>query len=117
MTSTTTFTDIQMAHKVDRPTHDYNKKPDGPRTGKLGTSDDVKKTFVPRKYNHLFAIHSKSRASCLTSQDAEVTPSFVGFRNLMVLVLGMNLRRYRGDSQLINCPPSRFQPAVNDRES
>ncbi|KAF2763568.1 hypothetical protein EJ05DRAFT_472462 [Pseudovirgaria hyperparasitica] len=39
-----------------------------------------------QKYKHVFAVHSKSRPSCL-SHDAERTPSFVGFRNLMVLVL------------------------------
>lgn len=38
------------------------------------------------KYRHVFATHSLSRTSCL-SQDAETAPSFVGFRNLMVLVL------------------------------
>jgi diacylglycerol O-acyltransferase-1 len=41
------------------------------------------------KYRHVFATHSSSRTSCL-SQDAEKTPSFVGFRNLMILVLSMN---------------------------
>ncbi|KAF2002406.1 hypothetical protein P154DRAFT_520899 [Amniculicola lignicola CBS 123094] len=38
------------------------------------------------KYRHVFATHSTSRSSPL-SQDAEKSPSFVGFRNLMVLVL------------------------------
>jgi diacylglycerol O-acyltransferase-1 len=41
------------------------------------------------KYRHVFATHSSSRTSCL-SQDAEKIPSFVGFRNLMILVLSMN---------------------------
>jgi hypothetical protein len=38
------------------------------------------------KYRHVFATHSVTRTSCL-SQDAETSPSFVGFRNLMILVL------------------------------
>ncbi|KAK5174648.1 uncharacterized protein LTR77_001730 [Saxophila tyrrhenica] len=45
-----------------------------------------------KKYKHTFAVHSTSRTSCL-SHDAEVAPSFLGFRNLMGLVLVVsNLR-------------------------
>ena len=40
------------------------------------------------KYRHIAAVHSKVRSSCL-SHDSENSPSFVGFRNLMVIVLGM----------------------------
>lgn len=47
----------------------------------------VKKS-APSKYRHIKAFHSEPRASCL-SHDAEQTPSFLGFRNLMVLVLSM----------------------------
>jgi hypothetical protein len=39
------------------------------------------------KYRHVAAYHSKLQHSSL-SRDAEATPSFLGFRNLMVLVLG-----------------------------
>lgn len=39
------------------------------------------------KYRHVAAVHSKARTSCL-SHDSDVSPSFLGFRNLMVLVLG-----------------------------
>lgn len=46
----------------------------------------------PPRYRHVAAIHSHTRPSRL-SRDANSTPSFVGFRNLMVLVLiVMNLR-------------------------
>ena len=38
------------------------------------------------KYRHFFATHSLQRTSCL-SHDAQESPSLVGFRNLMVLVL------------------------------
>ncbi|KAB8772375.1 hypothetical protein FH972_026664 [Carpinus fangiana] len=45
-----------------------------------------------RKYKHVFAIHSQSAISPLTS-GAVTPPSFMGFRNLMVLVvLVSNLR-------------------------
>ncbi|RPA87862.1 hypothetical protein BJ508DRAFT_301083 [Ascobolus immersus RN42] len=44
------------------------------------------------KYKHIFAIHAQGRPSCL-SHDAPKTPSFLGFRNLMILVLVVgNLR-------------------------
>lgn len=39
-----------------------------------------------RKFKHVYAIHSVSKTSCL-SHGSDATPSFVGFRNLMVLVL------------------------------
>lgn len=43
-----------------------------------------------KKYRHVAAVHSKERAACL-SHDSVDTPSFLGFRNLMVIVLGMSL--------------------------
>ena len=88
MTTTTTFTHTQMATKVEAPVHDFKQKTESAPIEE--PTANGKRRFVPRKYNHLFAIHSKSKASCLTSQDAEQTPNFVGFRNLMVLMLGMN---------------------------
>lgn len=39
-----------------------------------------------RKYKHVFAIHSQPKTSCLSHESVEA-PSFLGFRNLMVLVL------------------------------
>ena len=39
------------------------------------------------KYRHIAAVHSMPRTSCL-SHDSETAPSFLGFRNLMVIVLG-----------------------------
>lgn len=39
------------------------------------------------KYRHVAAYHAQLRHSSL-SRDSEATPSFLGFRNLMVLVLG-----------------------------
>ena len=43
---------------------------------------------ISSKYWHIAAAHSKARSSCL-SHDAESNPSFLGFRNLMVIVLSM----------------------------
>lgn len=40
-----------------------------------------------RKYRHVAAVHLKTRPSCL-SHDSDSAPSFLGFRNLMVIVLG-----------------------------
>lgn len=45
-----------------------------------------KQPKVKRKYRHVAALHSKSQPSCL-SHEAQEVPSFLGFRNLMVLVL------------------------------
>lgn len=54
-------------------------------------------TKLKKKYRHVAALHSKEQPSCL-SHEAETVPSFLGFRNLMVLVLSeqliKNLRRY-----------------------
>lgn len=47
---------------------------------------------LKKKYRHVAAFHCKVQSSCL-SHEGPVTPSFLGFRNLMVLVLiVMNLR-------------------------
>lgn len=42
---------------------------------------------TPVKYRHIAAVHSRPRTSCL-SHESEASPSFLGFRNLMVIVLG-----------------------------
>ena len=42
--------------------------------------------LVPKKYRHVAAVHVTQRTSCL-SHDSDEAPSFLGFRNLMVLVL------------------------------
>jgi diacylglycerol O-acyltransferase 1 len=50
------------------------------------------RTRMKKKYRHVAAVHSKPRTSCL-SHDSEVAPSFLGFRNLMVIVLSMSAKR------------------------
>lgn len=51
-----------------------------------GTATGPNKSNISSKYRHIAAVHSRARTSCL-SRDAEETPSFLGFRNLMVIVL------------------------------
>ncbi|KAG8531465.1 uncharacterized protein KY384_003094 [Bacidia gigantensis] len=54
--------------------------------------NSVRPNAASLKYLHVAAVHSQMRASAL-SRDAEATPDYLGFRNLMVLVLVvMNLR-------------------------
>ena len=56
----------------------------------IGRSEgsESSKVGAPLNYRHVAAVHSKLRTSCL-SHDSTTTPSFLGFRNLMVLVLSM----------------------------
>lgn len=44
------------------------------------------RAYVAKKYRHVAAVHSRPRTSCL-DHDSDATPSFLGFRNLMVIVL------------------------------
>ena len=71
-----------------------------------------------KKYRHIAAAHSVSQPSCL-SHDSHLAPSFLGFRNLMVICLSTSL------SQLAFTPVveavsanlfhvSRRKPASND---
>ncbi|TGJ87692.1 hypothetical protein E0Z10_g1051 [Xylaria hypoxylon] len=64
-----------------------------PVTGNTASkpNENEQKTFL-RKYRHVAAVHYKARPSTL-SHDTQASPSFVGFRNLMVIVLVVgNLR-------------------------
>ena len=57
-----------------------------------GTMEVLQQPKARQRYLHITAVHSHSRTSCL-SHESEQSPSFLGFRNLMVLVLiVMNLR-------------------------
>ncbi|CAK7204627.1 hypothetical protein SEUCBS139899_007386 [Sporothrix eucalyptigena] len=49
------------------------------------TIQQLRRAFQ-RKYRHVAAIHAQTQPSCL-SHDSVVSPSFLGFRNLMVIVL------------------------------
>ncbi|KAI9902547.1 hypothetical protein N3K66_001899 [Trichothecium roseum] len=57
-----------------------------------GTTREKLNKTIQKKYRHVAAVHSKTRSSCL-SHDSDAAPSFIGFRNLMVIVLVVgNLR-------------------------
>lgn len=61
---------------------------DGPPPTANKTDLGVKKKTARRsKYRHVAAYHSELRHSSL-SRDSNSSPSFLGFRNLMVIVLG-----------------------------
>lgn len=56
------------------------------------SSSPKPKSKVRSKYRHVAALHSKAQPSVLSHETPE-TPSFIGFRNLMVLtIIVMNLR-------------------------
>src|SRR2546421_12966718 len=73
-------------------------------------------TRLKTKYRHVAALHSKEQPSCL-SHEAETVPSFLGFRNLMVLVLSeqfiKNLLEHRA---LLTTDSSLYEPAPCHRE-
>lgn len=52
-----------------------------------------RKRGPPPKYRHVAAVHAETRTSYL-SYDSDTAPSFLGFRNLVVIVLG-KLRELR----------------------
>ena len=60
------------------------KPPDG---GREGLADEVRRQAVRDKYRHVRAVHVQSKPSCLSTDTTE-TPNFIGFRNLMAIVLG-----------------------------
>jgi hypothetical protein len=83
-TSTSTLTNTSIATALDMSSESSSLHRRKPSEHKANghTTQRPKDT----KYRHVFATHAQQRTSCL-SQDAESSPSFVGFRNLMVLVL------------------------------
>lgn len=86
---------------------------------KATTGDKLRQT-PQRKYRHVAAVHSKTRPSCL-SHDSEAAPSFLGFRNLMVIVLGASYRSNTPATTVPLCHPaanmksnSGGQPTIDD---
>ncbi len=65
-----------------------DSKTTGPATAVLvnGTTPNVKPTKFRSKYKHVEAPHKVCRPSVLSHDSTEV-PSFLGFRNLMVLTI------------------------------
>lgn len=81
-----TLVHTQLAQGSPEPDSHLRKMYNGKATEPVVNSSTQR--IRDTKYRHVFATHSQSRNSCL-SQDAEKPPNFVGFRNLMVLVLSM----------------------------
>ncbi len=70
---------LGQANGVVKTTQEAPTPPRGPAGRHIQTSPK-------KKYRHVAALHSKTQPSCL-SHESEAAPSFLGFRNLMVLVL------------------------------
>jgi hypothetical protein len=85
-----------MATAINTATATATEAPDAitrrPGHSQANGSDTVSKLagtrprYAQKKYRHVAAVHSRPRTSCL-SHDSPTTPSFIGFRNLMVIVL------------------------------
>jgi hypothetical protein len=115
-TSTSTMTDHSIATAMDNhpPASLHHRKPTEPKANGNGHANgSTTQRIRDTKYRHVFATHSLTRTSCL-SQDSESSPSFVGFRNLMVLVLSMHSPPGTVRTQLI--ASSRLQSAIDDCE-
>ncbi|EKD21238.1 uncharacterized protein L3040_000720 [Drepanopeziza brunnea f. sp. 'multigermtubi'] len=78
---TATGAEVQALAPVNRHAHAKFKRSSAPQP--LAPLAPVR---LKKKYRHVAAAHSIPRTSCL-SHDSEATPSFLGFRNLMVIVL------------------------------
>jgi diacylglycerol O-acyltransferase 1 len=79
-TATVTATEAPNA-VIRRPGHSQANGSDTALKPTITTARSIQK-----KYRHVAAVHSRPRTSCL-SHDSPTTPSFIGFRNLMVIVL------------------------------
>lgn len=76
--------DLSTSSDVNGATTVHDSLPNGTHHGVLSLP------LKEKPYRHVFAVHSRPKTSCL-SHDSKETPSFLGFRNLMVIMLGMRL--------------------------
>jgi diacylglycerol O-acyltransferase-1 len=83
-TATSTETSNGSASVSKRNPHDVTQN----RTNGTATATTGPPKKPGQKYRHVAAVHKQTRPSCL-SHDSDAAPSFIGFRNLMVIVLGM----------------------------
>lgn len=89
MASTTHSLVTQARDIATKDTSDV-RTPETVPNGRLQTKPSKSK---PRsKYKHIAALHRESRSSVL-SHDSKETPSFLGFRNLMVLTISTQDKR------------------------
>ncbi|KAF4627351.1 hypothetical protein G7Y89_g10806 [Cudoniella acicularis] len=112
-----TGADVPADAPLRRSTHSHvNLKSNG--TSPPKPLAPMRTTYMKKKYRHVAAAHSKPRTSCL-SHDSETSPSFLGFRNLMVIVLIVgnlrlmieNIRKY-GVLICIRCHDYRSQDLI-----
>ncbi|KAK1983696.1 MBOAT family protein [Colletotrichum cereale] len=96
--NTATVTSLESSTTTSSLRNTHNGNGSSPKeAAELTTSEKHRTTeelrrAVQRKYRHVAAVHHKSRPSTL-SHDSNTAPSFIGFRNLMVIVLVVgNLR-------------------------
>ena len=67
-----------------------NDIPDMTTTSNGSPSSSTIEKAARYRYRHLVLVHKGHRTSCL-SHDSENSPSFLGFRNLMVIVLSKQI--------------------------
>ncbi|KAF5623796.1 diacylglycerol O-acyltransferase [Fusarium sp. NRRL 25303] len=91
-TATSIETSNGSASVSRRSGHDVTQNEPNNRTN--GNGNGAATTKTPKKpgqkYRHVAAVHKQTRPSCL-SHDSDAAPSFIGFRNLMVIVLDIYL--------------------------
>ena len=80
MSSTMGSSEVLSIHTSGKVVSDMSTTSNGSATP-LGSRKPTRS-----RYRHVAAAHSRPRTSCL-SHDSEHAPSFLGFRNLMVIVL------------------------------
>lgn len=94
MGATTTSVEASTGTATKR--HAGKDSTTGVETQNGAVTDRATTPWSQKKYRHVVAVHSQTRPSCL-SHDSDAAPSFIGFRNLMVIVLGKH--RLHGHSQ------------------
>ena len=91
---TATTTAIVSSERPSTLTRRTSKKVNGSRKQQLEAAKaraaESFRLYAQKKYRHVAAVHSTPRTSCL-SHESPTTPSFIGFRNLMVIVLGKSI--------------------------
>ncbi|KAL2355878.1 diacylglycerol acyltransferase DGAT2 [Cryomyces antarcticus] len=89
--ATGTLIDTAVATSHELPNTISSNQSNAGQTKPVQSKDEVQAPLSSskmrsKKFRHTFAIHSTRKASCL-SHDSEAAPSFLGFKNLMVLML------------------------------
>jgi len=86
MASTLGTTSLPQSLEYRKPVGNGDDNTNRERSQAVASKTDQPAKSVPTKYRHVAAVHVRPRTSLLSSDNEEST-SFVGFRNLMVIVL------------------------------